>query len=705
VNGVASTVFTPTSPGTATITASSAGLTSSSASATLNGVDVTTYHGDSLRTGWYASEPILTPATVSGGNFGLLHTVTLDEQVDAQPLVVSNQEISGQGVRNVVYVATENNTVYAIDGSTGAILLQTNLGTAVPKEVLPGACANSPTLGIAATPVIDRATGTLFVIAYTYENNAPVYRVHALDLGTLAPKVPAVVISASQQLINGASYSFSARTARLRAGLLLSNGNLYAAFTSFCDLEYNNTRGWVLGWNAATLAPLATKRLTNTLTQSPSGYFMSTIWMSGYAVAADAIGNVFFVTGNSDYMGGTYDGLNNIQESVVKLSPDLSQILSVFTPYNVDALDLDDEDFSAGGVMLLPDQAGAHPRLAVAAGKVGGMYLMDRDNLGGYNPTTNNVLGTYNITGGCFCGPSYFAGADGIGRVVASGGKQVTTWRVQGGATTTLAPEGTSDAIANGQRPGFFTAVSSNGTAAGSSIIWAVGRPTDSSPAQIRLYAFNATPSNGRLPLLYSGIAGAWENSRGAANIVPVVANGYVYVASNKRLAIFGLTQPVSTAQTTTVAEAKGGAPAGETHQPLTVSATSRMNFALNETIATDSVQMFASAEIEEHDRALPYMDMLVADATIPELPSDTSRITGMVIGIDGTYFTLELRDGGKVLVDAGEARQEGRAVVPVVGKAVEVTGRYAASGVLHAILVLRAMPSIKFWQPDSGPR
>lgn len=698
VSGAATAIFTPTSTGTATITASATGLTGASASATLSDVDVLTYHGDSLRTGWNAAEPVLTPARVGGGTFGLLRTVALDEQVDAQPLVVSHQTISGQGVHNVVYVATQNNSIYAIDGASGAILLQTNLGTPVPQASLPGSCSNSATVGITATPVIDRAAGTMYVIAYTYENLLPVYRLHALDLSTLADKVPSVVIGATHKLTDGSTYSFSARTARMRAGLVLANGNVYAGFTGYCDLEQATTRGWMLGWNATSLAPLAANRLTNTLALTPDAFYLSTIWMSGYGVAADATGNLFFITGNSDYSGGTYDGVNNIQESVVKMSPDLTQIPSIFTPsdpqFGVDVLDLNDNDFGAGGVMLLPDQPGTHPRLAVAAGKVGQMYLLDRDNLGGYNASgTNNVLGAWNV-GACWCGPSYFTGSDGAGRVVYSGGTQVTTWALQTGATTTLTQEGISDPISTGQDEGFFTSVSSNGTTAGSSIIWAVSRPVDASPAQVLLYAFGTTPVSGKLPLLYSGVAGTWGNVSENSNIVPVVANGYVYVASNKQLAIFGLTQPLSANASATLYAAS------ERTEPQR--RTARLDVRHTAPRATASLLQLALNDSETTDWTAP---IVTADASGADLPPDVSRLYGKVVVIEGDYLTLQLRDGRTVQVDIKEARSEGRSGIPAVGKAVVITGRFAASGVLHAIQLLRAKASEKLWEPDSGPR
>ena len=129
--------------------------------------------------------------------------------------------------------------------------------------------------------------------------------------------------------------------------------------------------------------------------------------MSGYGPATDDAGNVLFVTGNSDPSGTTYDGVTNIQESVVKLSSTLTSVIDLFTPKNQAALDQGDTDFGSGGVLVLPDQPGSTPHLAVAAGKDGNMYLMNEDHLGGYSSTTNNVLGTYSI-GGCWCGPSYF---------------------------------------------------------------------------------------------------------------------------------------------------------------------------------------------------------------------------------------------------------------------------------------------------------
>jgi hypothetical protein len=506
---------------------------------------VTTYHYDNLRTGWNSEEHRLTPAKVGGPRFGLLHTVTLDDQVDTQPLVTPDERIMGgssPGKHDVVYVATEGNTIYAIDASSGAVLLSRNFGTPVPQSALPGMCGNNgPNVGIDGTPVLDRETNSMYVIVYTYESSVPIYRIHALDLSTLSDRVPAVVVAGSHTLTDGTTFSFNAAFQRQRPALVLAHANVYAGFGSFCDIRADVSRGWVLGWQAGTLTPLPANQLNDRQATSPDSFFLSSIWMSGYGIAADSSGNLYFVTGNSDYSGATYDGTTNIQESVVKMSPDLTTVQSLFTPSDQSSLDMGDADYGSGGVLLLPDQPGPTPRLAAAAGKEGNMFLLNRDSLGGYDPSSNHVVGTFAVSA-CWCGQSYFKGADGIGRVVSSGGSNVEVWKVQTTPSVTLTRESSSPALVSGQDPGFFTAVSSDeGKGA---IIWAVSRPTNRSPANVSLYAFNALAMGGSTTLtaLFPAMtAGTWPNTGGNANIVPVVANGKVYVASYQQLAIFGL--------------------------------------------------------------------------------------------------------------------------------------------------------------------
>lgn len=512
---------------------------------------VTTYHYNNLRTGWNNHEDELTPARVASSHFGVLYAPTsLDDQVDTQPLVVPHELIQRNNRRrryDVVYVATESNTVYAINAGSGKVLLLRNLGPAVPLDTASppspeppayGCGNNGPFVGINGTPVIDRASNTMYVIAYTMRNGAPVYRLHALDLSDLTDRVAPVTVAGSRALKNGTVFHFDPGWQRQRPGLVLSHGNLYAAFGSFCDWGGGQSRGWVLGWKTPSVTPLAADQLNNRLVTTPAGMFLSSVWMSGYGVAADASGSLYFVTGNSDPSGTTYDGVDNIQESVVRMSSNLTTMQSIFTPSDQSGLDVGDTDFGSGGVMLLPRQAGSVPYLAAAAGKEGNLFLMNRNSLGGYNTATNHVLATVPV-GGCWCGPSYFNSHGAY--IVSSGGANVNVWKLRTSPSISLTLAGTSPPVVGygggGNDAGFFTSVSSQGSR--HTIIWAVSRPD--APGDLWLYAFKALPSGGSSTLtqLFARPVGTWAG--GNSNVVPVVANGKVFVATYRQLTIFGL--------------------------------------------------------------------------------------------------------------------------------------------------------------------
>ena len=503
---------------------------------------ITTYHVDNNRTGWNSHETVLTPANVGSSSFGLLKGVPLDDQVDGQPLFVPAVNItagSHQGVHDVVYVATEGNTIYAIDAEAGTILLKPNFGKPVGYPL--GCTNNGPNVGINSTPVIDLTSNTLYVVIYTHDATGPAYRIHALDLGSLTDKVAPQLVVASHTLTDGTTFNFNATYQRQRPGLLLANGSVYAGFGSFCDFAANLSRGWLLGWSTGSLTPLPSNQVFDIQATSVNNFFLSSIWMSGYGLATDDSGNILFVTGNSDYSGTTYDGVSNIQESVVKVSSNLSTVLDLFTPMNQASLDQSDSDFGSGGLLVLPDQPGSTPHLAVAAGKAGSLFLMNEDSLGGYSTTKNNVLGTYSI-GGCWCGQSYFVDpSDGAGRVVASGGQSIQVYKVQTSPIPALIKVASSVTLSGGiQFPGFFTSISSNGTA--SPIIWTLSHPTSATGNPIYLYAFNPEVLiKGNMKGLFRARAGSWPNTGGNSNLVPVVANGEVFVASHAQLKIFGI--------------------------------------------------------------------------------------------------------------------------------------------------------------------
>lgn len=630
---------------------------------------VTTYHHDNLRTGWNSNETVLTPANVNGTSFGLLHSVTLDQQVDAQPLIVPGETITAgqhQGKHDVVYIETENNTIYSIDASSGLVLLTRNLGPAVPK---PENCGNnSSVVGINGTPVIDQAANVMYVIVYTLGNPntgfsppAPTYTIRELDLGDFKDKLAPVVVAASHKLDNGSTYKFDATRQRQRPGLLDANGNIYAGFGSFCDFNTKSTRGWVLGWQKGSLTQLADNKLTDTQVEPPpaplptptpcpivshtppeSCYFLSSVWMSGYGLSSDASGNVYFVTGNSDKYHDTYDGVTDVQESVVKLTSSLT-MSDIFTPSDHFALDKGDQDYGSGGVLLLPPQAGPIPHLAAAAGKEGNLFLLNQADLGGSSSTDAGIVGVVPI-GKCWCGQSYFS--NGTPHVVSSGGTSVILWKLETSPSDKLVSEG-SLTITSGQDGGFFTSVSSSGSS--NAIIWAVSRPTfaklpnGTRDTRVFLHAINAQPSNGTLPLLVRQAAGTWTHSGGNANIVPVVANGHVYVASDSRLSIFGLL------------------PAG----------------AVSETITPDPPAQNAFVDTTQHE------------------------IFGAISSINGSQFTLQTRTGSLITVDASVAIQNDLSNGVEVGGAVDVQGTIDSSGVLLANSIQRAKDSPDLWPND----
>ncbi len=622
------------------------------ADATAPKVSVTTYHNDNYRTGWNNSEVQLTPPKVSGGEFNLLHTVALDDQVDAQPLVVPNQAITGQGTHDVVYVATESDSVYAIDAESGAVLLHVSLGSPVPYSSLPGYCNNNgPNVGVNSTPVIDPTTSTMYVITYTLESSAQTFRLHALDLSTLTDKVPSVIVSASGTLLKGGTYNFDPTSSRQRSALLLSKGNIYAGFASFCDYNANTSRGWVLGWNAGTLAPLAANHLNNTLAASPDNFFLTSIWMSGYGLAADPTGYIYFATGNSDPSATTYNTSRNLSESVVKLSSNLERVESFFTPppgYNDwQDLDAEDGDFGSGGVMLLPPQSGSMPDLATAMGKAGILYVLDADDL------SKNKDGAYvQYPGGCWCGQSYFQNSKGVPFVISSGGwggASINLYRLDTHVTSnpSLSLVSTSNqppnyvTVPTGQDAGVFTSVSSNAGKVSSLVIWAVSRPTDNNPADIYLYAFDEGGNN-LIPGGTGLLAGTWPNTGGNSNTVPTVANGHVYVASDQALAIFGI----------------GAATDAAWPKVRTVS-------------------MRAPLAAGEHE------------------------VFGIVKSMSGTMISVALRGGKTLTVDSTLAAKGYRMAQPSVGKALLARGEIDDKGVMHAVAIQHARQSPKMWLPD----
>ncbi|HVR87780.1 MAG TPA: pyrrolo-quinoline quinone, partial [Planctomycetota bacterium] len=360
--------------------------------------DVLTWRNDAQRTGQNLHETTLTPANVGSSSFGMLFSQGVDGYVYAQPLYKSSVSISGSGTHNVVFVATEHNSVYAFDaddnaGSNSSPLWSVNLGPSVPNGDV-GTTDIVPEIGITGTPVIDPATGTLYVVAKTKEAGTYVQRLHALDITSGAEKFggPVVIqatVPGTGDGTTGSSLSFDSLHQHQRPALLLSGGVVYIAWGSHGDNRPYH--GWILGYNASTLAQTAAFNST------PNDA-MGGIWMAG-ALAADAGGTLYATSGNGvqnpDPTSSSY------ANSVIKLSPGLS-VLDYFAPSDSATLNAEDLDLGSGGCLILPDQPGPYPHLLIQGGKSGILRVLNRDNLGQYHSGGDQVVQAVNLSGMLF---------------------------------------------------------------------------------------------------------------------------------------------------------------------------------------------------------------------------------------------------------------------------------------------------------------
>jgi len=534
----------PASAGTHTVTATSQTRAGSATAYTTDFAGVFTYHGDTMRTGQNLSETVLTPANVNSSSFGKLFSLPLDGIAYAQPLYVENVAIPGQGTHNVVYVATEHDSVYAYDadGRSSTPLwkvsfINPSAGiTTVPAADTGECCDIAPEIGITSTPVIDRATNTMYVVAKTKESNGGsatyVQRLHALDITTGGEKFGGpVVIQASVPGTGAGSQGgrvpFDSLHENQRTGLLLQNGKVYFGFASHGDVQPYH--GWILGYDATTLQ----QTLAFCLTPDQEG---AGVWMSGGGIAADSTGSLYVISGDGEFDGNT--GGKEWGDSYLRMTP-TGTVTDFFTPFNQDALNSGNHDLGSGAALLLPDQPGAHPHEMLSAGKDGTIYLVDRDNMGHYSTTTNNIVQTLpNIfpngtpEPGNFTAPVYLAGYVFFGPLADN----LQAFKLTNGLLSTSA---TLRSAAVFPDRGASMSGSADGTSNG--ILWAVQR--NGAGAGI-LYAYDpAGSSNGVLAELYdSGQAGSRDTLDVAAKFnPPVVANGHVYVAGVSRLTVYGL--------------------------------------------------------------------------------------------------------------------------------------------------------------------
>ena len=500
--------------------------------------DVVTYKNDAARTGQNLTESVLTLTNVNPVRFGLERFLATDGKVDAEPLYLSGLTVQG-ATHNVVFVATENDSVYAFDADSGALLWHVSVLAAgeTVNDLPPYGCNQvAPTIGITATPVIDRsagANGIIYVVAMSKATAASTYhqRLHALDVTTGAELLNGPVDISATYPLRGGTTSFDPAQYEERAALLLSRGVIYTSWTSHCDIRPYS--GWIIAYSQGTLARTAV------FNAAPNGGGAGpAIWMSGGGPAADSTGNVYLLTANGAFE--TTLDLNGFPDqgdygnSFLKLSTagGTLTVADYFTMYNAVSESNADQDLGSGGILLLPDvtdSGGVVRHLAVGAGKDGNLYVVSRDSLGKFSSSRNNIWQQLPgvLSGGIFSTPAYFNGAVYYGPV----GAALMAFTVKNAQLSSAASSSTSN---NFGYPGTSPAVSANGTSDG--IIWA---HENSDPAV--LHAYDA--GNLGHELYNSSQAPGGRDQFGAGNkfITPMIADGKVFVGTQGGVAVFGL--------------------------------------------------------------------------------------------------------------------------------------------------------------------
>ena len=509
--------------------------------------DVTTYHFDNARDGLNPNEIILTPANVNASTFGKLGLYQLDGKVDAQPLYLSQVPIANV-MHNVLYAVTEHDSVYALDADTGTVLWQKSmLKSGEGTSDNHGCNQISPEIGITATPVIKRTGpgfGSIFVVAMSKDAAGAYHqRLHALSLtsGDEMEQGPTEITASypgtGQFSANGMQLFDPAKYAE-RVGLLLLNDSIFMGWTSHCDQDPYT--GWLMMYDARTLRPRSVLNLT------PNGEVEphyeggeGSIWMAGSGLAGDNQGNVYFLDANGifdttlDSRGFPNHG--DFGNAFMKVSSVRGRLIPAdyFSTFDTLQKSLADEDLGSGGVLLLPDVTdsnGTTRHLAVGAGKDGNIYLVDRDNMGKFNASSNNIYQQLShVLSGVYGMPAYFNGTVYYGSINST----LQAFALQSGQ---LGITPSSQTAISFTYPGTTPGISANGTQNG--IVWAI---ENTSPAV--LHAYDAT--NLANELYNSNQAANARDQFGNGNkfITPTIVNGKVFVGTPNGVAVFGLLQ------------------------------------------------------------------------------------------------------------------------------------------------------------------
>jgi len=547
----------PAGAGTHTVQATSTLDTTKSASATIAVTDLTgvvTYHNNLVRDGTNTQEYALTTSSVTTATFGKLFSCPVDGAAYTQPLWVPGLSI-GAALRNTIFVATQHDSVYAFDADANPCsqLWHVNLldaahgGTSGETPVPTGDVGSGfqdilPEIGVTGTPVIDLASGTLYVIS---KSEGPVgsfhQRLHAMDLITGDEKFAGPVnIAASVPGTGdgsvGGVLTFDLRNQGQRGALTLVNGIVYVVWASHED--HNPYHGWLLGYDAGTLAQVAV------FNADPNGS-RGGVWMSGGAPAVDAGGSLYLSTGNGTFDGNSGTAPNNdFGDTVMKVGTSSGlALVDWFTPFNQAFLDGQDADLGSGGVVILPDQISGPPHLLVTGGKEGKLYLLDRDAMGNYcascTITDTNILQSFLATPAIFGTPAFWQNKLYVGGT--SDALSLFAFDATTGIFNTVA---SSRSATSFQFPGPTPSLSAQGASDG--MLWAIDSSTYGVPSHFGtgpaiLHVYDA--ANLSSELWNSSLAANNRDTAGNAVkfTVPTVANGKVYIGTRTEIDVYGL--------------------------------------------------------------------------------------------------------------------------------------------------------------------
>jgi outer membrane protein assembly factor BamB len=504
-----------------------------------SGINVTTYHNDNARSGQNLNETILTLSNVNSSSFGKLFVINVDGKVDAQPLYLTKISIPNQGMHNVLYVATEHGSVYGFDADYGTPLWKVSTLAAGEKPSGDHNCSQvTPEIGITATPVVDPkagAHGTIYVVAMSRDQAGKYHqRLHALNVTTGAeefggPHDIQASFPGTGDNSSGGNVIFAPGQYEERASLLLLNGVVYTGWSSHCD--YRPYTGWIMGFDQSTLAPVSVLNVT------PNGNEGS-VWMSGAGLAADASGNIFLLDANGTFDtaldGNGFPSRGDFGNAFLKISTANRQlsVADYFEMFNQGSENDSDQDLGSGGALVLPDLqdgSGQTRHLAVGAGKDSKIYVVDRDAMGKFDPSTNHIYQEIQgaLSSSVFSMPAYFNNTVYYGAV----DDRIKAFAI---SNAQLASAPASRSANTFPYPGATPSISANGTS--NAILWAAEHG-DSAV----LHAYDATNLSHELYNSSQAAGGRDQFGEGNKFITPMITNGKVYVGTANGVGVFGL--------------------------------------------------------------------------------------------------------------------------------------------------------------------